>query len=250
MGGREFEGKNIDHAIERACQAFVLSRDKLQIEIVSPGSTGFLGILGVKKAVVRASLLSLYLLEKEETPRTGPREGRQPAPSQKTSPAEKPLPVVTPPKSPGTADQARELLTGIIRRMDLKCLVKARENHEAIFLTITGKDGAFLSGKNGQTLDALQYLLNKAVIRSENGKKAILVDFDGRLKQQGESLSALARNLGEEVKKTRKPVTLNPMDAHSRRIIHMTLRDDKSLTTISKGEGKNRKIVILPAKNQ
>ncbi|MDI6725886.1 MAG: R3H domain-containing nucleic acid-binding protein, partial [Smithellaceae bacterium] len=88
------------------------------------------------------------------------------------------------------------------------------------------------------------------IIRSENGKKGILVDFENYRKRQEESLIALAHNLGERVKKNRKPVTVDPMDAHSRRIIHMALRDDESLTTISRGEGKNRKIVIMPAKKQ
>ncbi|MDZ4163979.1 MAG: RNA-binding cell elongation regulator Jag/EloR [Smithellaceae bacterium] len=251
MDGREFEGKNIDQAIAEACQAFAVSRDKLQIEIMSPGNAGFFGILGVKKAAVRACLLSLDLqLDGEEKREKAPPERRQPAPLPPAGSTERHPPAAAPPQQTLASDKASELLSGILRHMDLQCLVTATESQDAIVLTIKGNDDGFLIGKNSQTLDALQYLLNKAIIRSENGKKGILVDFGDYRKRQEESLIAMARNLGARVKKTGKPVTVDPMDAHSRRIIHMALRADESLTTISRGEGKNRKIVILPAKNQ
>ncbi|MDI6725885.1 MAG: Jag N-terminal domain-containing protein, partial [Smithellaceae bacterium] len=161
MDGREYEGRNIDEAIEKACEAFAVSRNKLQIEIISSGSSGFLGILGVKMAVVRASLLSFDLqIEQEEKPEKCATERRHPAPLRHADKAERRRPAVASQQHAGASDKASELLTGILRHMDLKCLVTATESQDAIVLTIKGSDGGFLIGKNGQTLDALQYLLN------------------------------------------------------------------------------------------
>jgi spoIIIJ-associated protein len=146
------------------------------------------------------------------------------------------------------AEKARRLLEGILTRMQISSPVDVEETEEAIILNIRGDGSGLLIGKRGQNLDAIQYIVNKAVLHSANGHKMIVIDTEEYRKRREESLVALAMRLGEKVKKTKKAVTVGHMNAHDRRVIHMAMQDDETLTTKSRGEGEYRKIVILPAR--
>jgi len=147
-----------------------------------------------------------------------------------------------------TALKAKDLLDGILQRISPECKVTVNETPEKIILDIEGDNSGLLIGKRGQNIDALQYILNKAINKFDNGHKMILIDSGKYRKRREEFLLGLAEKIRERVKKTLKPVSLAHMNAHDRRIIHMVLQEDESLITQSRGEGKYRKIVILPAK--
>lgn len=296
MEGIEIEGKSIDEAIEKACSAFQVPREKLNIEIIAAGNSGFLG-LGATRARVRASLLSIDMtldavFSRVETPtpvrtekaavptlegsrariRTVDHGAKSAATASKGRPAvhtaatgpaaitKTPEPVeqrVTERPNPAPAadhddepatEKARRLLEGILTRMQIASPVDVEETEEAIILNIRGDGSGLLIGKRGQNLDAIQYIVNKAVHHSANGHKMIVIDTEEYRKRREESLVALAIRLGEKVKKTKKPVTVGHMNAHDRRVIHMAMQDDATLTTKSRGEGEYRKIVILPAR--
>lgn len=244
MSTLEIEGKNIDEAIEKACREFNVPREKLNIEILSEGSKGLLGLMGTKKARIKASLLSLDVaLEKDLE---SPREIKETAPARKIAePKKSPAPV-----EPGdnAAGEAKELLQGILSRMGLNFPVTVEETAEAVILNIKGDGSGLLIGKGGQTLDAIQYILNKAVGKSGRDKRMIVLDTEEYRDRRDEYLIALAEKLGGKVKKTRKPLTINHMSARDRRVIHLALKNDEALTTRSRGEGAYRKIVILPSK--
>ena len=146
------------------------------------------------------------------------------------------------------AEKAKRLLEGLLTRMEIPSPVAVEETEEAIILNIQGDGSGLLIGKRGQNLDAIQYIVNKAVHHTANGHKMIVIDTEEYRKRREESLVALAMRLGEKVKKTKKPVTVGHMNAHDRRVIHMAMQDDETLTTKSRGEGEYRKIVILPAR--
>jgi len=292
----EIEGKSIDDAIEKACSAFLVPREKLNIEIIAAGNPGFLG-LGANKARIRAGLLSIDMalddvFSRVETPtpvrteksaeppldsnragiRTEDNGAKSAAPVPKGRPAvhpaatapvaitKTPEPVeqrVTARPNPAPAadhdgepatEKARRLLEGILTRMQIASPVDVEETEEAIILNIRGDGSGLLIGKRGQNLDAIQYIVNKAVHHSANGHKMIVIDTEEYRKRREESLVALAMRLGEKVRKTKKPVTVGHMNAHDRRVIHMAMQDDETLTTKSRGEGEYRKIVILPAR--
>jgi spoIIIJ-associated protein len=237
----EIEGKTIDDAIEKACQEFDLPREKLNIEIISEGSAGFFGLVGSKKACIRASILSIDL--NMESP---PKERAEPTVTDSQS--EKADMPRTEEFKESLAMKAKEKLDGILRRMGLDFPVHVEETSESIILKIEGDGSGLLIGKGGQTLDALQYIVNKASNKNGRGRKRIILDTEDYRKRREKTLIALAEKLGEKVKKTKKPVTVNPMNAHDRRIIHLALQDDRQLTTKSRGEGTFRKIIILPAR--
>jgi spoIIIJ-associated protein len=146
------------------------------------------------------------------------------------------------------AEKAKRILEGLLTRMAIPSPVAVEETEEAIILNIRGDGSGLLIGKRGQNLDAIQYIVNKAVHHTANGHKMITIDTEAYRKRREESLVALAVRLGEKVKKTQKPVTVGHMNAHDRRVIHMAMQNDETLTTKSRGDGEYRKIVILPAR--
>jgi spoIIIJ-associated protein len=285
----EIEEKTIDDAIEKACQEFGVAREKLNIEIISGESGGFLGLFS-KKAKIKASLVSLNidfsfaddpkpkadipkpkseLKIKTDSRKKPDKEVVAEKPKKHTEPlaesAAKPLapapakvpvaaPVIITVPAPVSvpvstiAIKAKDLLEGILQRISPEYRVNAGETQEKIILSIEGDDSGLLIGKRGQNLDALQYLLNKAVHKIDSEHKNILIDLGEYRKRREDFLLGLAEKIREKVKKTKKPVSLAHMNAHDRRVIHMVLQEDESLITQSRGEGKYRKIVILPAK--
>jgi len=250
MEFKEYEGKTIDEAIRKACEALNAPREKLNIEIISEGTSGFFG-LGSKKAKIKAGFLSFntdtidssFVISNEEMERE---------PAIEPASVEAPFAVIEKSVSGDgnrtdfVAEKAREILEGILLRMSLDCPVTVEETEERIILNIEGDGGGLLIGKRGKNLDALQYIVSKAANRFNESKKMIIIDTETYRKRREESLIALARELGEKARRTQKPITVSHMNAHNRRIIHMTLQNEEGITTKSRGEGEFRKIVILP----
>jgi len=269
----EIEGKSIDEAIEKACREFGVTREKLNIEIISEESGGFLGMLS-KKAKIKASLLSWDMEfslndapeeSRQEVKREARKENKEKkeirhetkeiknearkesAPRIEKIPRQ-PRPVEQNQEPTETGARAKELLEGILQRMSVQCKVSVSETHDKMILNIEGGESGLLIGKRGQNLDALQYILNKSINRADNGRKIIMVDSEEYRRRREESLLELAEKVRQKVKKTRKPVSLGHMSAHDRRIIHLALQEDTTLTTKSRGEGEYRKIVVIPAR--
>jgi spoIIIJ-associated protein len=233
----EIEGKTIDEAIEKACKKFNLPREKLNIEILSEGTSGFFGLVGSKKARIKASVMSIEITLEGVVEETK----RKPAPEPKES-----APQAF--DDPTMAKEAQEMLEGILSRMGIDFPVNAAREDEYIVLDIKGDGSGLLIGRGGQTLDALQYIVNKALNKNGRDRKRIILDTENYRKKKEKNLVALAEKLGAKAKRMRKPVTVSPMNAHDRRIIHLALQNDTGLTTKSRGEGAFRKIIIVPTK--
>ncbi|MEW6332902.1 MAG: RNA-binding cell elongation regulator Jag/EloR [Thermodesulfobacteriota bacterium] len=269
MEDMTIEGKSIDEAIEKACSAFGVPREKLNIEIVSEGSAGFLGI-GAKKVRIRASLMALDLMIDAQDPFPTARPRLADRPEMRTAATAEPfIARRVPPGGCGkqvdrgeaqrdgadgdgepVREKAKRMLEGLLLRMQVDARVIAEETEEAIILDIQGNGGGFLIGKRGQNLDAIQYIVSKAVHHSANGNKMIIIDTENYRQRREESLVALARRLGERVRKTKKPMTVGHLNAHDRRLIHLAIQNDPTLITKSRGEGDYRKILILPARRE
>jgi spoIIIJ-associated protein len=238
----EIEGKTIDEAIEKACYEFNVAREKLNIEIISEGTPGFLG-LGGKKAKIRASIMSLDVTL--NAPLEQPQEMiQEETPDDSGSGKSK----ETEDSGESVGMKAKMFLEGILSRMNLSCSVTFEETSEMIVLNIKGDGSGLLIGKRGQNLDAIQYIVNRTVRKSSNVPKIIVVDTEDYRKRREDSLVALAEKIGNKVKKVKKAAALSYLNAHDRRIIHLALQNEKLLTTKSQGEGEYRKIIIMPAK--
>ena len=153
----------------------------------------------------------------------------------------------------GIAHDFNNILSIIVANIDLILNKKSEEDPERIFLNVSGGNAAVLIGKKGQTLDAIQSLVEKIVNKhnnhNHNEKIRVQVDVEGYLQNRKTNLEKLAMRLADKSKRIRKPISLGQMSAYDRRIVHLALKDDPGVWTKSKGEGYVRKLVIFPKKN-
>lgn len=146
------------------------------------------------------------------------------------------------------AAEARDVLVGIVTRMGLDTDVKVREAGERVVLDVTGPDAGRAIGKKGQTLDALQFIVNKVVNRFPENRRYIIVDSGDYRERHDESLVSMARREAKRAVQQGRTVTLAPMPARDRRLIHLSLAKMAGVTTRSNGEGLGRRIQIIPSR--
>jgi spoIIIJ-associated protein len=145
------------------------------------------------------------------------------------------------------AELALGSLKQLFRLMRARARAKLRaETEDRVELSVSGIDASMLVGKKGQTLDAIQYLVNRMVGKRVGEHKLIVIDSAGYRERREASLIELAKRLGEKARAEGKIVALNPMSARDRRVIHMTLRDAPDLSTRSEGDGEERRLLIVP----
>lgn len=249
----EFEGKNVDKAVEKACEELDISRDELSYDVLSYGSSGIFGIAGAKKARIRviapetaeeSVLNSDQMISKKEV--SVDSEFNAERPIDESYSADHPR--YTFPDEP--SDLGRTVLQRIVDSITTDAKISVDENMERILFSVVGGNAAILIGKKGQTLEAIQSLVEKIVNKHNNNDKIrIQVDVEGYLETRKANLEKLATRLADKSKRIRKPISLGQMSAHDRRIIHLALKDDPEVRTKSRGEGYMRKLVIFPKKH-
>jgi len=148
-------------------------------------------------------------------------------------------------------EKARQFLSSILSgmEMDVEMQMEFRENSNELYINLVGPDMGILIGKRGQTLDSLQYLCS--LVLNKDHKEDYLrvkLDTEDYRKRREQTLRSLAKNIAYKVKKTRKPVNLEPMNPYERRIIHASLQNDSQVSTKSEGDDPFRHVVIF-AKN-
>lgn len=209
----EASGNSIEEATEKALAELGASREEVEIQILSQGGRRLLG-LGTQQARVRVTL-------------------RPPEPQEEV------------------ALVAKEVLESLLGGMGIEARVSLRlldspEGSNPIALDITGQNLGILIGRRGETLRALQYITRLIVNRRLHQWAEIIVDVEGYKKRRESSLTQLARRMADRATLLGQAVSLEPMPAHERRIIHLALRDHEKVTTESVGEDDRRKVVIFP----
>jgi len=249
----EFEGKNVDKAVEKACEELDISRDELSYDVLSYGSSGIFGLAGAKKARIRViasetaeeSVLDSDQIRSEKEVSV---DSEFDAESSIDGSYSADQPIYTFPDEP--SDLGRTVLQRIVDSITTDAKISVDENTERILFNIVGGNAAILIGKKGQTLEAIQSLVEKIVNKHNNNDKIrIQVDVEGYLETRKANLEKLATRLADKSKRIRKPISLGQMSAHDRRIIHLALKDDPEVRTKSRGEGYMRKLVIFPKKH-
>ena len=150
----------------------------------------------------------------------------------------------------GKAEEAAEILDELFNLMDLEVNVKIRSDAERIELDVTGEDSGRAIGKKGATLDALQFLINKMVNRFPEGRRHVVVDSGDYRERHDDGLVSMAKRQAERALNEGKVITLQPMNARDRRVIHMSLAKFDGVSTMSHGEGTRRRIQIIPARRR
>jgi len=144
--------------------------------------------------------------------------------------------------------RAKELLENIMRAMNLEVDINVDENEEKVKVNINGPDLGILIGRRGETLDALQYLVNLTANKNFEKRKRVLLDIEGYRERREETLKKLASRLADKAKQRGRNVVLEPMNSMERRIIHTALQDRADIYTFSEGDEPYRKIIISPKK--
>jgi spoIIIJ-associated protein len=146
------------------------------------------------------------------------------------------------------ADRVREVLGRIAAGLELGAAISVRDEEDAVVATLTGPDLGRAIGRHGQTIDALQYLINAIVLRDElPERKPVVVDAAGYRARRKATLDALASRTAERVRRTGREVELEPMSAVERKIVHLSLKDAAGVETRSEGTEPNRFVVVSPA---
>jgi spoIIIJ-associated protein len=145
-------------------------------------------------------------------------------------------------------NRAVSLLKEIFKTMDLDVKIDAVENEKTVTIDLEGPDLGLLIGRRGETLDALQYLVNLSVNKNQEIRKKIIIDIEGYRNRREKTLQKLAEKLAEKARQRGRNVVLEPMSAQERRIIHTALQGRDDIYTFSEGEDPYRKIIISPKK--
>jgi spoIIIJ-associated protein len=256
----EVRAADVEKAIESGLQKLGVSRSDVIIDVIDEGSRGLLGI-GSREAVVR--LVSLASPE----PATKPKPAAKSTPStpkQQPTPTPKKTDTAVTPQSNGSEVEVEEadpeekeaaiaVITTLLNKMQVDAELTASisepddlTGRRVHMLDIEGDDLGVLIGPRGETLNAVQYLARLIVGNQLQRRASFVVDVEGYRKRRQQALARLAERMAKKVISRRRAVSLEPMPPHERRIIHMTLRNNDEVYTQSSGEGKRRKVRILP----
>lgn len=200
----EVSAKTVEDAISEAAIKLEVPSDKIEYEVITEGSTGFLGLIGSKPAVIKAR------------------------------------------KKFNLLDYTKDFLARLFKAMnvDVNSTVDYDEESRTMNIVFDGEDMGLLIGKRGQTLDSLQYLTSLVVNKGKSDYIRVKLDTEDYRRRRKETLENLARGIAYKVKKTRKPVVLEPMNPYERRIIHSALQGNKFVETVSEGEEPYRHVVV------
>ena len=272
----DMTGKTEDEAIRRALEQLGLERDDVSVEILERAKSGFLGIGGSpatvrvsyddgqpepkpepvkpepksaapkaeKKPVYCAEVLQKEVRAREKQEREAKRGERRAEPKAEKAPREPA--VLGEEVRDEKSEQIRTFLSGLLEHMDAKAEVKVYEVEKNRYKVILEDEklGALI-GRRGETLDAIQQLTNYSINRGGESKRArVQIDAENYREKREESLERLAQKVAGKVVKYRRNVTLEPMNAYERHVIHTALQDTQYITTFSIGTEPNRRVVV------
>lgn len=251
----EVSGKNVDEALTNALIKLETTSDKVEYEVVEKGSSGILGLFN-KPAVIRVRKKEIVEVEekpvqKEEIKPTEEKIREEVKSSQPLQQAEPVQPSEKAPKHVNVMSNdeiERRIVTfldDMFKAMELEVKIEVKfDDPECVNVELSGPNMGVLIGKRGQTLDSIQYLTSLVVNKGKEKYVRIKIDTEDYRSRRKETLESLARNIAYKVKRSRRPVSLEPMNPYERRIIHSTLQNDKFVSTRSEGEEPFRHVVV------
>lgn len=251
----EVTGKSLEEAITNACLELSTTSDDIEYDVVEKGSNGFLGI-GSKDAKIRAWKKGCKPASFEEAPvkeETVVEEASKVEPVVETvvEPVVAPAEVKTETKATLSNEEIERRISTFLNNMfkamnmDVDVKITFDEVEESVNVELLGEGMGVLIGKRGQTLDSIQYLTSLVVNKGKEKYVRIKIDTENYRNRRKETLESLAKNIAYKVKRSRRSVSLEPMNPYERRIIHSTLQNDKFVSTKSEGEEPFRHVVVF-----
>ncbi len=240
----EATGRSEEAAVQNALEQLGLDRDSVSVEVLERAKNGFLGF-GSSPAKVKVT----YEVP-DEVPQKTPAASTPTAPVKKEPTPSAPAPTVEavpvpPAKAEELEDRVKDFLTGLLEQMGVQAnIVIVPKEENGIFVTLEGSKLGALIGHRGETLDAIQQLTNYAVNRGRTHRVRVHIDAENYRAKREESLKRLANKVAAKVVKYRRNITLEPMNAYERHVIHESLQDYDDVITYSTGTEPNRRTVV------
>ncbi len=209
MNVLEVEGKTIDDATKKAlAELGIDDASKIKIEVIDEGKSGIFGF-----GVSRQAKIRVFFSDTD-------------------------VDIVS---------SAKEILTNIINKMGIEVKIKdIKEGSNRVYIEIESAQSGLIIGKQGKTLEALQFLVNLIVSNKSKSDKKIILDIESYREKREKALRRLSKDIAHKVIRSGKPWTLEPMNPFERRLIHLTLQNDSRVSTKSEGEGIYRKVKVSP----
>ena len=248
MRSDEETGKTVDDAIANGLRRLGLERDEVTIHVISEGRAGILG-LGAEPARIR-----IEIPDPGEPVDVAPLADVEPTAAAALADLDEDEELEEEIDLDELADVAQTVVERILDALQLDALVEVRDTpadliatgSPEVTLAITGRDLGALIGRRGETLAALQFIVNLILARKLERRASVLVDVEGYRVRRERSLRGLASRVADRVAANHQPVTLEAMPPAERRIVHLTLADHPAVQTYSTGVGDERKVVIAP----
>jgi spoIIIJ-associated protein len=247
---REFNGATVEEAIEKASAVIGQPAEDLSYEVVDAGSDGFLGI-GARDARILVEVPGNVRLEVEEE-EPADEAYVEPAGSDAPAPLELSEVLGEAPEAENVAvpeellDEIRSLVTTVVEAMGFESRIDVYDAGGFIAVDVASDNTALFIGQKGETIDALQYLVNSALYRKRPFVKRIVLDAEGYRQRRVEAIQGIAHRTARRAIRERRSVELPPMNPSERRIVHIFLKDNPKVTTASEGTGANRRVRISP----
>lgn len=262
----EATGKTLDLAIQAGLTKLQMDRDSVSVEVLEQPRSGFFGIGAVPAKVKLTYEVPDPVPEKKpepvpqpkaEAPKAQPKAPKTelPKPQPKAAPKPqpempKPQPVPHTPAPEGSVEERIEtFMKGLMEHMGSDAIPVATKSGEDTYsVELQGSSLGMLIGRRGDTLDAIQHITNYAVNHGQGKRVRINVDAENYRKKREESLIRLANKVAGKVSRSRRNITLEPMNAYERHVIHAALQDYPDVTTYSTGTEPGRRIVVAYSK--
>jgi spoIIIJ-associated protein len=247
----EFYGPTVAEALSKASATLGIAQDRLDFEILDQGSAGFLGI-GAREARIVVKHQAPRSEERieamdEQPPKSSDEEGflpiEEPLDAAQVMGGESTSSDVVPYELIVAVDK---FMTTLIEEMGFDATVDAYDAGESIKVDVATKETGLFIGQKGETIDAIQYLLNVAVYKVHPFSKRIIVDSEGYRQRRVEAIQGMAHRTARRVMREKRSLSLPPMSASERRVVHLFLKENPNVTTFSDGEEEDRRVIVSP----
>lgn len=253
---REFYAPTVEQALLKASDSLGVAPEKLSYETIDTGSSGFLGI-GGREARIMVELLAaeepdtLFEAAEEESseteaPISEESEEIPSNPPKDSTPVRNEEKQSMKPASDDLLKDVNELVSSIVKTMDIDARVETYDAEDVIAVDIFSPETGLIIGQKGETIDSLQHLVNVAVYKDHEFSKRIVLDSEGYRQRRIEAIQGMAHRTARKAVRGDQEIQLPPMNSSERRIVHMYLKENTSVTTHSEGTGATRRVTVAP----
>jgi spoIIIJ-associated protein len=262
-GKREFYASSVEEAVAKAATRLGIEQDELSYRVVDQGNSGFLGI-GARDARIEVDALAQTSGEEPAAPEPvaevppieeaavdeGPTE--RDAAEEESQSAEA-ADIAPEPQENAEAipqdvvDETEGRITALLDAMGFEARVEVYDAGGFVAVDVAADNTALFIGQKGETIDALQYLVNAGVNRTRTSRVRVVLDAEGYRQRRVEALQGMAHRSARKALREDRPVELPPMNPAERRVVHLFLRDNPRVTTESEGAGDSRRVLVSPA---